>query len=128
LLEAQVRLFSPASAGFRAAGFLGLVRATPLWHAVHMYLARSSAYADLQPGSPVLTNLRERTEGLAGEPEFQALRSRTLWANPENVVLAERYETDFPDEFSHGKDHASVCKPNDRYESPWTFVERGFPK
>ena len=50
ILDAKLRLFSPASAGFRAAGLLGAAQASGLGPALDMYLRRSSAYTDLQPG------------------------------------------------------------------------------
>jgi pimeloyl-ACP methyl ester carboxylesterase len=54
LLEANMRLFSPASAGFRPAGLLGFLSAGPAWLALNMYLRSSSAFADLQQDSAVL--------------------------------------------------------------------------
>lgn len=125
LLEASVRLFSPASAGFRAAGFLGLMRASPVWGAVEMWLRRSSAYTDLQPGSDMLVATREWTLQFADDPEFRALRARILWAEPDDVVVPQRYPTDHVDQFEDGKDHSAVCKPRDDYGTPWAFVETG---
>jgi pimeloyl-ACP methyl ester carboxylesterase len=125
LLDAQVRLFSPASAGFRAAGFLGLLRATALWGALDMYLRRSSAFTDLQPGSPVLRDLQQRTEALAHDDEFQALRASVIWANPDDVVVPVCYVTDRPDDSVDDVSHSSVCKPHARYQQPWNFVESG---
>lgn len=128
LLDAQVRLFSPASAGFRAAGFLGMVQASSFWKAVNMQLRRSSAYTELQPHSDFLSKTQERTEALVTDSgsEFGSLKAHIAWANPDNVVLPERYETDHkPDEPVDGTTHSSVCKPTVRYELPWTFVETG---
>jgi pimeloyl-ACP methyl ester carboxylesterase len=127
LLEAQVRLFSPASAGFRAAGFLGALRATRRWGAIEMFLRRSSAYSDIQQGSVTLTNLSDETAALLElkDPRLQALRAHILWASPDRVVLAERYKTDYPSNFAHGADHRSVCKPQAAWPLPWTFVEEG---
>jgi triacylglycerol esterase/lipase EstA (alpha/beta hydrolase family) len=128
LLDAQVRLFSPASAGFRAAGLLGMVRASSFWRAVDMQLRRSSAYSELQPGSSFLSKTQERTEALVSRSggEFSGLKAHIVWANPDNVVLPERYESDHkPDEPVDGTTHRSVCKPTVRYELPWIFVETG---
>lgn len=127
LLDAEVRLFSPASAGFRAAGWLGLVQASSLWKAVSMQLRRSSAYTDLQPGSSLLVETRRRTEKLVadhGDP-VRALRASILWASPDNVVLAERYDSDRLDDSVDGTTHRTVCKPGDGYDRPWSFVETG---
>ena len=127
LLDAQVRLFSPASAGFQPAGRLGLLKASPGWSGINMYLRYSSAYSDLQPGSTLLTGTRSRTEQLvwSNGTEFQALRAGILWANPEDVVISERYDTDFVEAVADGTNHRGVCKPSSSYRTPWVFVERG---
>jgi hypothetical protein len=127
LLDARVRLFSPASAGFRAAGWLGLVRASTVWRAANLHLRRSSVYTDLQPGSTFLEETRRRTEKLveADREGHAALRASILWANPDNVVLAERYDTDPIDEPVDQTTHRSVCKPNAVYRRPREFVEKG---
>jgi pimeloyl-ACP methyl ester carboxylesterase len=127
LLDAEVRLFSPASAGFRAAGWLGLVQACSLWKAVSMQLRRSSAYTDLQPGSQLLVETRRRTEELmvTHDDQLKALRASILWASPDNVVLAERYDSDRLDDSVDGRTHRDVCKPQDDYQRPWRFVETG---
>lgn len=125
LLDAELRLFSPASAGFRAAGLLGAVRATGLWAALELYLRSSSAYTDLQPNSDVLVDTRRRTEELAQDPEAGALKARILWAEREDVVIAVRYLTDFVDESAPGRNHINVCKPTQDYTTPWRFVSTG---
>ncbi len=125
LLEAKVRLFSPASAGFDPSGWLGVARASSTWHALEMVLRRSSAYRDLQAGSQVLTALERRTEELVKRTRLQALRAAVVWAQPDDVVVARRYASDLPDDSIDGKNHRSVCKPSGRYTDPWTFVETG---
>lgn len=127
LLGAKVRLFSPASAGFRSAGWLGLVQASPIWIAVNMYLRRSSAYSDLQPGSQFLADTRRRTETLVTShpDDLRALRASILWANPDEVVLTERYDSDLVDDTVDNTTHRGVCKPCDSYPTPWRFVESG---
>jgi pimeloyl-ACP methyl ester carboxylesterase len=125
LLEARVRLFSPASAGFRAAGLLGVVKASGLWPAIEMICRRSSAYSDLQPGSVVLADIRERTERYAKDPDLRALRASILWAHPDDVVIPVHYSTDFADDSVDGATHSSVCKPHSNYHTPWMFVEKG---
>jgi len=127
LLDATLRLFSPASAGFRSAGWLGLLQASAFWSALNMYLRRSSAYTDLQPRSDLLANTRQRTERLVSDhrQELAALRASILWANPDDVVLAERYDTDHVDDSVDGTSHITVCKPSNAYEMPWPFVEHG---
>lgn len=127
ILEAQIRLFSPASAGFRAAGALGLFKATPFWRAAEMSLRRSSAFTDLQPGSELLVNTRRRTENLVAThgQDLACLRAAVLWANPDDVVVTDRYDTDRADQSVDNTTHASVCKPDKRYDTPWRFVEDG---
>lgn len=125
LLEAEVRLFSPASAGFRPAGLLGLLRGGPAWPALNMYLSSSSAFTDLQQGSAILVETRRRTEQLVKDAGLEALRARIVWANPDQVVIAERYDTDYADDAVDNTSHASVCKPRLGYELPWRFVEQG---
>jgi alpha-beta hydrolase superfamily lysophospholipase len=127
LLDAQVRLFSPASAGFRSAGWLGMTQASLLWRALNMYLRRSSAYTDLQPNSPFLADTRRRTEELvaARRNDLAALRASILWANPDDVVLAEGYDSDHVEDSVDNTTHSKVCKPSAAYRAPWVFVETG---
>ena len=129
LLDARLRLFSPASAGMRLAGWTGCVEATSVRLAVNMYLRRASTFTDLQPASPLLETTRRRTERLAeADPErLGALRASIVWANPDNVVLQERYETDWVDHAQDDTTHGSVCKPSSGYVMPWHFVETGAP-
>ncbi|MCX5042485.1 hypothetical protein OG921_04770 [Aldersonia sp. NBC_00410] len=128
LLDAQVRLFSPASAGFRAAGFLGFAKAFGVWAAVEPFLRRASAYTDLQPGSVILTETRTRTENLVAAKGYDALRPRIVWASPDDVVIGERYSTDWVDSAWDGRTHTSVCKSSaGRFERPWDFIETGRP-
>jgi pimeloyl-ACP methyl ester carboxylesterase len=130
ILDGQVYLFSPATAGFRPAGWMGFLRSGPTWCLVEMQLRRSSAYSDLQLDSEVLRRTKQRTEAALASPkaaDLDALRARILWANPDDVVVSDRYDTDFVDHFIDGPTHRSVCKPNARYEAPWRFVETGRP-
>lgn len=129
ILHAQLRLFSPASAGFRPAGALGALSAVgSLWGAISVYLRSSSAYSDLQQGSTILQETRRRTEALATQPDGAVLRARILWANPEDVVVPERYDTDFVGATADGRTHRSVCKPDDRYRTPLLFGATGRPR
>lgn len=126
ILDAQVRLFSPAIKGFQATGWAGAAYATPLKAVAELRLKMSPAYMDLQPGSPILVETCTRTEQLAEEfGSVPSLRPRIVWANPENVVITERYSTDLVDEFIDDTSHITVCKPNDSYMHPWTFAQTG---
>lgn len=127
LLDADVRLFSPASAGFRPSGLLGQVHATPLWSLIRLKLQSSSAFNDLQQGSQFLSDTRKRTEVLVTlhPTQLSALRARVLWANPDNVVVTETYTTDYSPHSADWTNHTTVCKPCETYLAPWNFVERG---
>ncbi len=125
LLSAQTRLFSPASAGFRPAGFLALAEALGWLRGAEIRLRMSSAYTDLQPGSSTLVGTKERTEELCRTSQVPALRARILWANPDDVVMAEWYSTDAFRDSEDGQSHLTVCKPDDNYPRPWQFVETG---
>jgi hypothetical protein len=103
-----------------------MVHATRIWGPLRMILHSRSSFTDLQPGSPVLADTRRRTESLvAAHPELAALRARIVWANPDKVVLTERYDTDHRAEVIDGTSHRSVCKPGDDFADPWRFVEHG---
>jgi alpha-beta hydrolase superfamily lysophospholipase len=127
ILAADLRLFSPASAGFQASGWLGLLRASPAWAVVRLHLSRSSAFNDLQQDSIILRETRSRTEALVGadRDRFSALRADVLWANPDEVVVTECYTTDRSEDCIDGQNHQSVCKPNWGYLEPWQFVATG---
>jgi hypothetical protein len=128
LLDAQLRLFSPASGGFRPGGWLGLLRETGVWSVgIEPILRSSTAYTDLQKDSATLVDVKERTERLLSvdKTKFGGLRARILWADPDRVVVPIKYATDHPDESVPSTSHCSVCKPNGGYDSPWVFVETG---
>lgn len=123
LTGGKLCLFSPAIAGFRAAGFLGSMRATSVWKALEIFLRRSSAYSDLQEGSQIINSTRKRTTTLARQrSDLTALRASIVWANPDNVVLSERYSTDYVDGAWDGTTHTTVCKPKRHFEKPRLFV------
>lgn len=126
ILDAQMRLFSPASAGFRPAGFAGFIRAmTGIWGLAELRLRMSSAYWDLQPDSSLIIDTRRETEDLFAKTGLPALQARILWANPDNIVRAEEYAIDPYRSSAHGQTHVTVCKPDATYTRPWHFVETG---
>ncbi len=127
LLDAQLCLFSPASAGFRPGGKLGLLRSTQAWRIVEMHLRKSTAYTDLDPESKLLANLRQGTESLyvRDRVAFSALSAKVAWARPDNIVRAENYRTDRLSASVKGASHRGVCKPTLNYDTPWRFVEAG---
>ncbi len=127
LLDAKLRLFSPASAGIRLAGKLGMVHATPFWRVVNFRLRDSPAYTDLERGSGFLADIRRRTEDLieAFPEEVSALRASIVWPVADDVVVPSRYRHDYVEQWVENKTHSTVCKPNDTYSEPWLFVETG---
>ena len=98
-----------------------------LWLLCRIRLHASSAYNDLQESSQILTDTRKRTEEFVSQQpdELRALRAYVLWANPENIVVTERYTTDYSSCSADGTNHLSVCKPDDTYQIPWRFVQTG---
>lgn len=127
VLEASTRLFSPASAGFRPTGNLGTARAAKLLSLSEVVFRRSPAFWDLQVDSELIRRTQQRTERLVGADRnrYRALQPSIIWAEPDHVVVPERYDTDLRPYLVDGKSHRSVCKPNDRYTAPFVFVETG---
>ena len=127
LLSGRLRLFSPATAGFRPSGHLGrLLSIPPAELTLYIALRGSPAFRDLEQGSPLIVNTQRRTEKLASEhPGFSALRAEIVWANPENIICSEHYDTDPAPYAVDGKNHVNVCKPQRGYTAPLEFVELG---
>jgi pimeloyl-ACP methyl ester carboxylesterase len=126
LLDATLRLFSPASAGFQPAGLLAIL--TCVLSAGMVVLRGAPAFTALQPDSALLLGTREQTESLVGRyhEELAALRAHIMWARPEQVVEREGYQTDYEAEsLIPTRSHTDVCKPHVGYEQPWHFVETG---
>ncbi|WP_158865249.1 esterase/lipase family protein [Leifsonia sp. AG29] len=125
-LEANVRLFSPATAGFRPVHLLGALFESSATAALRTVLGYTANFADMQPGSELLTSTRRRTEAIAMTyPEAEAVRARILWANPEDVVINESYDTDLYSQSVDGRSHTNVCRPKADYDVPWRFVATG---
>lgn len=125
-LVARLRLFSPATAGFRPVGTLGALFASEAIPLMRALLAYRANFTDMQPGSEFLTSTRRRTEQIANtHPEAAAVRARIVWANPENVVISESYDTDLYSQSVDGRSHTAVCKPALDYLVPWQFVATG---
>lgn len=126
ILDAKLRLFSPASAGFQPRGALGALKAAPLWWVAEIFLSRGGAYLDLLPGSDTLISTRLRTERWGvNDARAASLAAEILWANPEKVVATEKYDTDARTRTIDRTDHGSVCKPSMTYDHPYRFVRTG---
>lgn len=125
LLDATLRLFSPASAGFKPAGLLAILTC----FSVGMVALRGApAFIALQPKSDLLLRTRTETESLVDghRKDLAALRAHIMWARPEQVVEREGYQTDYEAEsLVPVRSHSDVCKPHLEYEQPWCFVETG---
>lgn len=126
ILDAQQRLFSPASAGFLPRGALAALHVAPIWWVCEMFLVQGGAYLDLKAGSQILESTRRRTESYSPDaPDASALAAYILWANPEKVVVPERYDNDARSQTADGRTHRTVCKPEKTYEMPFSFVQSG---
>lgn len=126
MLDAKLRLFSPAHFGYNPAGKLAALKETgSLYDVLSTVKGRwSPAYRDLQPDSEVLRAIRRRTERLS--TNYPVLRANILWAEPDHIVVPERYDTDLDDYTVPGQTHVSVCKPRcGVYEAPWDFAQTG---
>ena len=122
LLDAQLRLFSPASAGYRPAGMMTILDQIESGLGVMRF---SAAYLDLQQDSEFVRSTRAASERLSEDKHGAALRARTLWANPENVVNTVDYDSDLYSQSADGRNHRTVCKPTVKYSLPWTFISTG---
>ncbi|MBF6619128.1 MAG: hypothetical protein ITG02_02740 [Patulibacter sp.] len=126
LMDAKVRLFSPASAGFQPNGWLSLFTDGRTDLVARLTRAMATTFMELQPDSKVLVCTRRRTEALALESSApSALRAHLVWANPDRVVITERYDTDAYSDSIDGVSHRGVCKPVPGFIAPRTFVEIG---
>lgn len=127
VLQATVRLFSPAISGTRV-GEKGEQTDLPvLAGLLQMAVAPSLAYKDLKRSSPAVAFARDVTVQLA--PTLAGpLVASILWANPDRVVFDTPYVTDL--EVNHARDrtHSSVCKPRRDYPVPYELVQWGRPQ
>lgn len=131
LLDGQLRLFSPASAGFLPRGRLALAFAA--WPILDRALRVGLSYPDLAPDSVLIRDTRRRTERYDTRTgDGRALAARILWANPEDIVLTEKYDTDSisrtvdPPSYLLAKLlHEDVCRPMVGYDLPYRFVSTG---
>lgn len=122
LAKAKLRLFAPAIFGYRPAGILGIVANLPLLgRCIDSVLRYSPAYEDMQMTE--LLELRTRVEAAARKyPEFTALRAAVLWGENEHLLKAGSFDCDSTYPSATGKDHRTVCKPDDGYTLPLEFV------
>lgn len=123
-LKAHLRLFAPAHCGASISGKYGalLEIAGSLGKGV---LQHSTMAVDLAPVSPLISNLRPKTEGMARElPNLRALAAQILWGKEDKIVYMDKFDCD-TDTFVSEQDHISVCKPSREYLFPLKFVFHG---
>lgn len=127
ILAGRLTLFSPAIAGFKPSGWLGMIRETGIWIVANAVLRGAATYSELQPDSPILKEVRKRTTKLIDDPDSpnfdHRLRARILWANPDGVVNALSYDGDYADEVISGKSHIAMCKSRADYTRPQQFID-----
>lgn len=126
-LTADLCLFAPAHFGYSPSGLLGVLARLPLLSTFfEPILAYSTAYNDLQAGSPVLLNLQRATEGLQNEfPGVPALRASVLWGQNDRLVSMGSYALDALEASENRQNHTSICKPTAEYRRPLHFVQHG---
>jgi hypothetical protein len=122
LLTADVCLFAPAHAGYSITGPLASILELPGFsQLLRPALSFSTAKADLEPSSPLITVLRRDTDALSRDSAISALRARILWGENEKVVYVDKFSWD-TEEFVSNKDHINICKPSHLYLRPITFA------
>jgi hypothetical protein len=123
LMGSRLSLFAPAIAGFRPAGFLGVIMKMPwLGNTLNAILQNGAAYQDLS-NPDFLKELKAKTESAARRNPHQALRAEIVWGYADKVVHPTKYEED-TEEFVEAN-HIHICKPCEGYLHPLQFVERG---
>lgn len=124
ILDGHQRLFSPASAGVRIRGRLSWMMT--MFPILDEFLSGTGSYPDLKPTSLTIKETQERTQSYGlGDPRTRCLAARILWANPEDVVIPERYRFDESTQTMDGVDHRSICKPSGSFLAPYKFVRSG---
>ena len=124
LIEAaSLRLFAPAHLGVLSAGRLGLARSIPgvSWF-VESFLRCNPLYQNLQPGSPILVDLRRETEDVYKAERIPACKALSIFGQHEEIVFTGKYAHDEQPQIVPDKNHVSVCKPNFEYQIPLGFV------
>ena len=130
MLSAEVRLFAPATFGAEPSGFLGILvrslRSVALFGPlIDPFLQSNTIVRQLQAESKKLSHLREATERLARTGRYPALIAHVLFGENEQLVERDKLELDELEVPAVGKDHWSVCKPNQAYRQPIEFVASG---
>src|SRR5579885_3470217 len=116
LLGSTPLLFSPAHFGFKhnqPALMIAQLSRFAVVAASFWQWAWGRVYADLQPSSPILVELKEQTVITYGrDTSVHALPAALFWGQDENVVYAGEYLIDRRRAAEKGYDHFAVCKPS----------------
>ena len=124
ILNAFLRFFAPAHRGAMCAGPLGGVLHLPVseW-VLAFWLYSNPLFRNLQPGSPVLEDIRRETEELQKTfPDIPALRASSLFGAKDVIVYMGKYKNDVDCPTEPWRTHTSVCKPRRDYIKPLEFV------
>lgn len=119
-INAKLRLFAPAQAGFRQKDALSSAMNTnPVTGLFLAFtLVENRAFNDLMPGSPPLEQLKTDNIALA---KYASCRAKIAWAKGDFVVFDTKFSGDNELRIT-GKDHRSVCKPRNDYLDPLEMV------
>jgi hypothetical protein len=130
LLDAGLRLFAPAMHGAKPSGWLGLA-----YHLLHeiselqpwfqAITESTTIVRQLASDSEKLVRLRRRTEALARTTKYRALIANIVYGENEHIVERDKYDLDEIELPVNGKNHRSVCKPDEGYRGPLHFVMTG---
>ncbi len=130
LLEGRLRLFAPAMHGARPNGWLGLayhllreIREVKPW--LEAAVESQTIVRQLHSESDKLKRLRDETEKLAGTTSHPALVADVVYGEKEHIVERDKFRLDKIDLPVLGRDHRSICKPDEKYRDPLHFVMRG---
>jgi hypothetical protein len=120
-LEAKLRLFAPATGGYRPSSITGIISSMPfIGQVLKSALNYSPAFQDMDPTE--LSTLRtQMNEAIAKHPSLAALKALILWGENEQLLKVDWFPGDKVTVVS-GKDHLSVCKPNRGYKFPLQFI------
>lgn len=75
--------------------------------------------------SDKLKRLRDETEKLAGTTSHSALVADVVYGEQEHIVERDKFRLDKIEVPVVGRDHQSICKPDEAYRDPLRFVMRG---
>ena len=130
LLKGNLRLFAPTMHGAKPSGWLGLayhllreIREFEPW--VKAAMESQTIIRQLRSDSDKIKRLRTRTEDLARSTSHPALIASVVYGEDEHIVERDKFELDEIEPPVRGRDHRSICKPDDHYPHPLRFVMTG---